>query len=90
MGANFDYTMDQDGQIQFLYIDKGRNKVNVGNKLSDFVVQKVLGKGHFGRVFLVISKLTNKVYAMKEILQDRYNNEEQRREVQKEIKLLEN
>ena len=90
MGADFDFTISQDGQPQLLYIDKGHKKVDVGNKLSDFIVQRQLGKGHFGAVFLVTSKLTNKVYAMKEILQDRYNGEDQRKEIQKEIKLLEN
>ena len=90
MGADFDFTIGQDGQPQLLYIDKGHNKVNVGNKLSDFIVERELGKGHFGAVFLVTSKLTKKVYAMKEIKQNRYNDEDQRKEVQKEIKLLEN
>ena len=89
MGADFEVAMTENGP-QLLYIDKGRKKVNVGNKLSDFIMQRELGKGHFGSVCLVKSKLTKKVYAMKEIKSDRYQSEEQRLEIQKEIKLLEN
>ena len=90
MGADFDVSFNQNGQPQLLYIDKGKKKTNVGNKLSDFIIQKELGKGNFGSVSLVLSKLTNKVYAMKEIKSNRYKNEEQKLKVEKEIKLLEN
>ena len=82
--------LDKNGQPQFLCIDKGGNKVNVGTKLSDFNIVKNLGEGHFGTVKLVTSKLTNKLYAMKEIQLTRYKNEAQRKQVEKEIKLLEN
>ena len=67
MGADCELSIGPNGKLNFLFIDKGNKKVNVGNKLSDFVVQRQLGKGHFGSVSLVQSKLTNKVYAMKEI-----------------------
>ena len=90
MGADFDFSVDQNGQPQLLYIDKGFKKVNVGNKLSDFKIEKQLGRGHFGSVYLVTSKITYKVYAMKEIKSDRYKSEQQRIKVQKEVKLLEN
>ena len=90
MGADFDFTLNQEGQIQLFYIDKGTKKVNVGNRLSDFRIEKELGKGNFGKVYLVTSKITNKVYAMKEIKFDRYKSDSQRASVQKEIKLLEN
>ena len=90
MGSDFDYSVDENGKPQLLYIDKGKKKVNVGNKLSDFIIEKQLGKGNFGCVYLVKSKITNKVYAMKEIKAEKYANESQRLEVQKEIKLLEN
>ena len=72
------------------FIDKGTKKINVGNRLSDFRIEKELGKGNFGKVYLVTSKITNKVYAMKEIKFDRYKSDSQRASVQKEIKLLEN
>ena len=90
MGADFEFTITKDGKPQLLFIDKGRKKVNVGNKLSDFSIERKLGQGHFGSVYLVKSKLTNKLYAMKEIKAERYNSDEQRLEIQKEIKLLEN
>ena len=90
MGADFDFSLDENGKPQFLFIDKGKKKLNVGNKLSDFNIEKQIGKGNFATVYLVKSKITNKVYAMKEIKAERYSNESQRKEVQKEIKLLEN
>ena len=82
--------IDSNGKPQVLFIDKGGKQENVGSKLSDFVIQKKLGEGHFGSVCLVSSNITKKLYAMKEIKADRYESEEQRLEVQKEIKLLEN
>ena len=85
-----EFMMDENGKPQFLLIDKGGTKVNVGSKLSDFTVVKNLGEGHFGSVKLVTSKLTNKLYAMKEINSSRYKTEKQRQVVMKEIKLLEN
>ena len=90
MGADFEFSIGSDGKPQLLYIDKGKKKVNVGNKLSDFDIQRKLGQGHFGSVYLVKSKKTHKVYAMKEIKSERYRNDEQQAEIQKEIKLLEN
>ena len=90
MGADFDLSINQNGQPQIMFIDKGKKNVNVGNKLSDFIIERQLGKGHFGSVYLVTSKLTKKVYAMKEIKSERYKNEHQKLEIQKEIKLLEN
>ena len=90
MGADFDLRINQDGQPQLLYIDKGKEKLDIGNKLSDFRIEKELGKGNFGSVYLVTSKLTNKLYAMKEIKSERYNNEEERLKIQKEVKSLEN
>ena len=90
MGADFEFTITPDGKPQLLFIDKGRKKVNVGNKLEDFEIQRKLGQGHFGSVYLVKSKITRKLYAMKEIKSERYKNDEQRLEIQKEVKLLEN
>ena len=90
MGGDIELMTDTNGKPQLLFIDKGGKKVNVGSKLSDFTVVKKLGEGHFGSVNLVSSKITKKLYAMKEIKEDRYASEDQRLEVQKEIKLLEN
>ena len=90
MGADFDFSIDESGRPLILSIDKGKKKIEVGNKLSDFTIEKQLGKGDLSTVYLVQSKITNKAYAMKEIKSDRYSNDSQRLEVQKEIKLLEN
>ena len=90
MGGDIELMTDTNGKPQLLFIDKGGKKVNVGSKLSDFTVVKKLGEGHFGSVNLVSSKITKKLYAMKEIKEDRYASDDQRLEVQKEIKLLEN
>ena len=89
MGADFEFTITSSGQPELLFIDKGNKKVNVGSKLSDFEVKRELGKGNFGSVSLVESKITNKVYALKEIKGEHYDTQEQRLEVQREIKLLE-
>ena len=41
--------------------------MKVGNRKKDFEMIKTLGKGHFGSVFLVKSKLDGKQYTMKEL-----------------------
>ena len=78
MGADFEFSIDSSGKPQLFFIDKGNSKINVGSKLSDFIVEKELGKGNFGAVYL---------YALKEIKREMYN-EDQRLEVEKEIRLL--
>ena len=90
MGGEIELMTDTNGKPQLLFIDKGGKKVNVGSKLSDFTIVKKLGEGHFGSVNLVTSKITKKLYAMKEIKENRYDSEQQRLEIQKEIRLLEN
>jgi protein-serine/threonine kinase len=39
-------------------------------KLEDFVIMKMVGKGTFGKVFLVQHMITKKIYAMKCIRKD--------------------
>ena len=85
MGGDFEFMTDENGRFQFYSIDKGDTKINVGAKKSDFFIQKKLGEGHFGSVSLVSSKITHKLYAMKEIKANRYQSEAQRKEVEKEI-----
>ncbi len=46
---------------QTLYAKKGDKKVS----LQDFVIRKVIGRGSFGKVFLVEKKDTKEVFAMK-------------------------
>jgi serine/threonine protein kinase len=38
--------------------------------LSDFIIKKVIGRGSFGKVFLVEKKGTKDVYAMKTLRKD--------------------
>jgi len=38
--------------------------------LVDFVIKKVIGRGSFGKVFLVEKKNTKEVYAMKSLRKD--------------------
>ena len=61
MGADFDFSLDENRKPQFLYIDKGKKKLNVGNKLSDFNIEKQISKGNFASVYLLKSKIKNKV-----------------------------
>ena len=88
MGADFELKIDSSGKPIIQFIDKGGKKVNVGSRLSDFKIEKKLGQGNFGSVCLVTSQLTHKLYALKEIKGEFYNSI-QKREVEKEIKLLE-
>jgi serine/threonine protein kinase len=88
--GGMEFMIDNNGQPRVLAIDKGGENVNVGSRLSDFVIVRSLGEGHFGSVKLVKSNITNKLYAMKEIKSSRYQSEKQRQSVEKEIKLLEN
>ena len=89
LGNKFDFLINKYAQTQLLYIDKGNKKSNIGNKLSDFQIEKQINKGEHSSVYLVKSKITNKAYSMKEILSTSYSNEEQKLKVQKEIKILE-
>ena len=38
--------------------------------LEDFKIKKVIDKGSFGKVFLVVNTIDNKIYAMKRINKD--------------------
>jgi len=45
-------------------------KVDANVTLSDFVIKSVIGRGSFGKVFLVQKKGTNNVFAMKSLRKD--------------------
>ena len=49
-----------------LYAKKGDSKV----ALQDFIIKKVIGRGSFGKVFLVEKKDSKEVYAMKSLRKD--------------------
>ena len=44
-----------------------RNSKYIGNKLNDFEILIELGRGSFGIVFKVLSKIDNNIYAMKKL-----------------------
>ena len=90
MKENYQLINDKDNKPLIVFLDKELKKEDVGSKLSDFIVEKKLGEGHFGSVYLVTSKITKKLYALKEIIAKRYRSEAQRLAVEREIKLLEN
>lgn len=50
------------------YTTKGSDKSNVD--LKDFKIKSVIGRGSFGKVFLVQKKDTGNVYAMKSLRKD--------------------
>ena len=45
--------------------EQEEEKKNIGNSFEDFEILQLLGEGGFGKVFKVISKLNNKIYAIK-------------------------
>jgi serine/threonine protein kinase len=47
-----------------------RSEVKNGVELQDFEVKNIIGRGAFGKVYLVQNKLTNAFYAMKTIRKD--------------------
>lgn len=51
---------------QTLYAKKGDTKV----ELSNFTIKKVIGRGSFGKVFLVEKKDSKEVFAMKSLRKD--------------------
>ena len=66
--SHFDVVKDIKGK-EYLVFDSSElyDESQIGNKLEDFEILGRLGKGAFGEVFKVLSKLNNKVYAMKRI-----------------------
>ena len=59
---------DQDGKQYIIFDDSELYDDNeMGDKLEDFDIQQVLGKGSYGFVAKVRSKRNNKIYAMKQI-----------------------
>ena len=57
--------------IENLLDNKEDNPLGIKLKVKDFQKINLLGKGSFGEVFLVRSKKTNKVYAMKVLEKDK-------------------
>ena len=59
---------DQDGK-QYIIFDESElyDDNEMGDKLEDYEIQQILGKGSYGFVAKVRSKRNNKIYAMKQI-----------------------
>ncbi len=45
--------------------------------MSDFKIEKVLGRGSFGSVYLVTRKEDNKIYALKTVILEKLSKKEQ-------------
>ena len=87
MGASSDFSKDEKGLMKIEKIDKSNRKYKkyIGNSLAEFEIIVKLGEGRFGLVYKVKSKITQCLYAMKEI-KIKNNND---KDIRKEIKLLE-
>ena len=55
--------------------------------MLDFKIEKVLGKGLFGSVYLVIRKKDKKIYALKTVILEKLNKKEQENSVN-EVRIL--
>ena len=55
--------------------------------MNDFKIEKVLGKGSFGSVYLVTRKEDQKIYALKSVIMDKLNKKEQENSVN-EVRIL--
>ena len=66
--SNFDTITDTEGK-EYLVFDSSElyDDSQIGEKSDDFEILRSLGKGAFGQVFKVRSKINNKVYAMKKL-----------------------
>ena len=63
------------------------NIIEPSTTLNDFTIERVIGKGSFGSVFLVKRKLDQKLYALKSVFLDKLNKKEQENSVN-EVRLL--
>ena len=55
--------------------------------MSDFKIEKILGKGSFGNVYLVTRKKDKKIYAIKTVILEKLNKKEQENSVN-EVRIL--
>ncbi len=61
---------DESGKSQLLIARVGMSHEEQGYSLEDFKIRKVIDKGSFGKVFLVVNQVNGKLYAMKRINKD--------------------
>ena len=63
------------------------NLLESSTTLDDFMVERIIGKGSFGSVYLVKRKIDQKLYALKSVLLEKLNKKEQENSVN-EVRLL--
>ena len=80
---------DQDGK-QYIIFDESElyDDKEMGDKLEDFEIQQILGKGSYGFVAKVRSKRNNKIYAMKQIDLSKVGSKKEVELCKREVSLL--
>ena len=80
---------DQDGK-QYIIIDESElyDDKEMGDKLEDFEILQILGKGSYGFVAKVRSIKNSKIYAMKQIDLNKLGSEKEIELCQREVKVL--
>ena len=68
--------------------DLNNNEKSIGNNLEDFEILQTLGKGSYGFVAKVKSKIDQKLYAMKMIDFSLINDEEEKQLSMNEIEII--
>ena len=58
---------------QFLYKDKGDKKYYIGSKIENFILKKQLNDDKYVDINLIQSRITKKLYIMKEIKPSQIN-----------------
>ena len=56
-----------------------KNENNIGNKVEDFIILQVMGKGSYGFVAKVKSKINLEIYALKQINVQNLNEEKKKK-----------
>ena len=67
--------------------NNNKTKDYVGSRLSDFEIIKALGKGSYGTVYTVKSRLDSNIYVMKK-MELNHLKESQQRECYREVSIL--
>lgn len=88
---NFDSINDSKGnEYSIIDYNENLNDNNIGDKLEDFEILRYLGGGSFGKVFKVLSKKNNKIYAIKKLSLKKFENPHAIQLSKNEIKYLQN
>ena len=80
---------DQDGK-QYIIFDESElyDDNDMGDKLEDFEILQILGKGSYGFVAKVRSNKNNKIYAMKQIDLNKMGSEKEVELCKREVLVL--